>query len=334
MVMGECLCYRDWVQKMRSLCRCGDYGEGGQYGQANMCFVCIFCGNEEMIFSKNDEVGLVAFPTKDADIAVLAIAIDIRPKRLIHTRAGGQVYVQDIVLMNKIFETVVLTMWEAFMDRECIFLSNTITKKPVLVGNHLKVSSFNGLSLSTKTNSCFFIDYPFDEVTEFKSWIAENLDELNEIALMKPYLALTPSNLSLPSEDKYTEIRDIQPLLILHKYFWVKATADVEMKKNSFWFCKSQNSIAVPRARVDVRLHDSTGSLSASAMGETAENILQCRAEETAQNLGEIIRAKIDKDHAFYVKAILLQPNPTEFSPTVQKQQSSADHNEVVSYMG
>ncbi|CAI9763417.1 unnamed protein product [Fraxinus pennsylvanica] len=106
----------------------------------------------------------------NTDIAVLAIAIDIRPKRLIHTRAGGQVYVQDIVLMNKRFETVVLTMWEAFVERECILIANNIAKKPVLVGNHLKVSSFNGLSLSTKTNICFFIDYPFDEVTELRSW--------------------------------------------------------------------------------------------------------------------------------------------------------------------
>lgn len=123
-------------------------------------------------------------------------------------------------------------MWDAFVERECILIANNISKKPVLIGNHLKVSSFNGLSLSTKTNSCFFIDYPFDEITAFRSWIAENMDKLNEITLMKPYLALTPLKLSLPSEDKYTNIRDIQSLLNLQRYFWVKATADVEMKKN------------------------------------------------------------------------------------------------------
>jgi hypothetical protein len=43
------------------------------------------------------------------------------------------------------FETIVLTMWEAFVERECILIANNIAKKPVLVGNHLKVSSFNGL---------------------------------------------------------------------------------------------------------------------------------------------------------------------------------------------
>ncbi|XP_022859153.1 uncharacterized protein LOC111379942 [Olea europaea var. sylvestris] len=41
--IGVCLCCRDWAVKMRSLCSCGDYGEGNWCGQMDMCSVGIFC---------------------------------------------------------------------------------------------------------------------------------------------------------------------------------------------------------------------------------------------------------------------------------------------------
>ncbi|CAI9754694.1 unnamed protein product [Fraxinus pennsylvanica] len=105
---------------------------------------------------------------------------------------------------------------------------------------------------------------------------------------------------------------------------WVPQRHPSSVNSAKIFLVLSHNSF---RAQIDVKLHDSTGSLSASAMGETVENILQCRAEvlmdktatETAPNLSVIVRAQIDKDHAFYVKAILLLPNPTEFSSVVKK---------------
>lgn len=76
-------------------------------------------------------------------------------------------------------------------------------------------------------------------------------------------------------------------------------------------------------------------------MGKPAENILQCRAEilmdqttsETPPNISDIVRAKIDTDQAFYVKAILLIPNPTEFNVSIQKQLSSSDHKYEIIFM-
>lgn len=75
---------------------------------------------------------------------ILAVAVGMRPKRLIQTRAGNQTYVQDILLIDKSFHTVILTMWDTYVEKECVLLAEKIAKKPVILANRLKVSSFNG----------------------------------------------------------------------------------------------------------------------------------------------------------------------------------------------
>lgn len=102
------------------------------------------------------------------DISILAVAIDIRPKRLIQTRFGNQTYVQDIFLIDRTFHTIILTMWDGFVEKECIVIAESIAKKPIILANRLKVSSFNGLTLSTKINSTFFINAGFNEVAEVR----------------------------------------------------------------------------------------------------------------------------------------------------------------------
>ncbi|KAL2526193.1 Nucleic acid-binding [Abeliophyllum distichum] len=83
---------------------------------------------------------------------IIGVAIDIKPKRLIQTRFGTQSYIQDVVLIDERFQTVLLTMWDNFVDKECIFISD---RNFIIVGTPLKASSFNGPSISTKTNSSF-----------------------------------------------------------------------------------------------------------------------------------------------------------------------------------
>lgn len=67
----------------------------------------------------------------------------MRPKRLIQTRIGNQKYVQDVMLMEKTFNTITLTMWDSYVEKECIFLADKIATKPVILANRLKVLSFN-----------------------------------------------------------------------------------------------------------------------------------------------------------------------------------------------
>ncbi|KAL2505399.1 Replication protein A 70 kDa DNA-binding subunit B [Abeliophyllum distichum] len=147
------------------------------------------------------------------DISIIGVALDIKPKRLIQTWFGTQSYIQDVVLINERFQIVLLTMWENFVNNECIFISNNLTRKLIVIGTHLKVSSFNGLSISTKTNSSFLFDPAFHQAMQLRYWVEQNVDKLDDMVLKKEYLARTPAKLSTPTRDKLTQINNIPGLL-------------------------------------------------------------------------------------------------------------------------
>ncbi|KAL2527190.1 replication protein A 70 kDa DNA-binding subunit B-like [Abeliophyllum distichum] len=229
---------------------------------------------------------------------IIGMVIDTRPKRMIQTRSGNQCQVQDIILINKRLETILLTMWENFVDNECNYICENLAKKPVIIAKHLKVSSFNGISLSTKANSSFFIDGPFDIVEHFKTWAKKNVETLNNIMSEKCYLHLTPSKISLPNKSKYTEIKNIQGLQKTY-----------------------HNSKAAPRARVYLQLMDSTGYINATAIGEPAESFLLCNANTLMNhsvsnpdsNIIDLIRLATEEEKTFYIKEIQQNQEATEF---------------------
>ncbi|KAL2492914.1 Replication protein A 70 kDa DNA-binding subunit E [Abeliophyllum distichum] len=168
-------------------------------------------------YSFTDFEDLPKYMDSNVDISVIGMIIDIKPRRIIQTRFGKECQVQDLVLVNKRFDTVLLTMWEAFVDNECKYICQNLRKKLVLIGKHLKVTSFNGLSISTKADSSFFIDGEFELVEEFKSWGHTNSEIIDNMISEKHYLTSTPSKLSsklsVPTDEKdFTEIKNIQGL--------------------------------------------------------------------------------------------------------------------------
>ncbi|KAL2509580.1 replication protein A 70 kDa DNA-binding subunit D-like [Forsythia ovata] len=217
------------------------------------------------------------------------------------------------------------------------------SQKPVVVAKHLKVSSFNGVSLSTKANSSFFINGPFDIVEDFKIWAKKNTETLNNIVSEKCYLHLTPSKISLPNKSKYTDIKNIQGLQKTQKNFWIKGKAFVKVLNQPFWYmscdncnkvsganygdiyqcvyCKYPNSKAAPRAKVYLQLIDSTGYINATAIGEPAESFLLCNAKTLMDhsvlnpdsNIIDIIHLATEEEKTFYIKAIQQNQEATEF---------------------
>ncbi|KAL2457710.1 replication protein A 70 kDa DNA-binding subunit B-like [Abeliophyllum distichum] len=73
------------------------------------------------------------------------------------------------------------------------------------------------LSISTKTDSSFFIDGESELVEEFKCWTHTNSEIIDNMISEKHYLTFTPSKifskLSVPTDEKdFTEIKSIQGL--------------------------------------------------------------------------------------------------------------------------
>ncbi|KAL2537363.1 replication protein A 70 kDa DNA-binding subunit D-like [Forsythia ovata] len=242
-------------------------------------------------------------------------------------------------------ETILLTMWEDFVDNECNYICENLAKKPVIIAKHLKVSSFNGVSLSTKANSSFFINGPFDIVEDFKTWAKKNAETLNNIVSEKCYLHLTPSKISLPNKSKYTDIKNIHGLQKTQRFFWIKGKAFVKVLNQPFWYmscdncnkvsganygdiyqcvyCKYPNSKASTKviAKVYLQLIDSTGYINATAIGEPAESFLLCNAKTLMDhsvsnpdsNIIDIIHLATEEEKTFYIKAIQQNQEATEF---------------------
>ncbi|KAL2499699.1 Replication protein A 70 kDa DNA-binding subunit B [Abeliophyllum distichum] len=268
------------------------------------------------------------------DISIIGVAIDIKPKRFIHTRSGTQSCIQDVVLVNQRFETVLLTMWDQFVEKECIYISDNFNKKPIIVASHLKVSSFSGVSISTKSNSTFSFNPPIEQATQLHNWVQENNEQLSQVFMKKDYLSTKPTKLSSPGKEQITDIRNIQGLLVVQHHFWVEARAYVRVFNQSFWymacdicnkissasfgetytciFCKSPNARAAARAQVFVELEDSTASINGTMIGEPAERMLQCSAyrlmtlTSPANQLQVLDEAciTVEENHFFYLKAV------------------------------
>nr|XP_048326717.1 replication protein A 70 kDa DNA-binding subunit D-like [Ziziphus jujuba var. spinosa] len=102
-------------------------------------------------------------------IDVIGIAIEIKPKKEIITNDGLEI-VQEMTLMNDNMDTVMLTMWNQFVNNEYTQILNIMNRKPIIIGCRLKVSSYNGISLSTKPSSSFVIEPEIPQAVTLSIW--------------------------------------------------------------------------------------------------------------------------------------------------------------------
>ncbi|KAL2464877.1 replication protein A 70 kDa DNA-binding subunit B-like [Abeliophyllum distichum] len=172
-------------------------------------------------------------------------------------------------------------MWENFVNKECIFISDNLTKKLIVVGTHLKVSSFNGLSTSTKANSSFLFDSPFQQAMHLRycnptfGWRQE------------PILGSSINHSGVCPVTIATRSRMLASVRCTTAY------------------------IVNPLAH-EQRQEDSTGSINGTMIGDTTEVLLQRYAKrlmeltssgDQIQILDEI-RITAEENHIFYIKAI------------------------------
>lgn len=88
---------------------------------------------------------------------IVAVVLDIHPKKQIQTKSGGSI-VQEFVLIDQELKPRTLTMWDQFVDNEATVILDETNHFPVIFGMHLKVVSYNEISLSTKSCSSFLIN--------------------------------------------------------------------------------------------------------------------------------------------------------------------------------
>ncbi|CAA0830282.1 Unknown protein [Striga hermonthica] len=77
---------------------------------------------------------------------------------------------RDIVLINEELVPMILTLWNAFGEIEGSQLAETINAGNVVVAMRVKVTTFHGLSLSTRTESSILINPPTPDAAALKQW--------------------------------------------------------------------------------------------------------------------------------------------------------------------
>ncbi|XP_022897705.1 replication protein A 70 kDa DNA-binding subunit D-like [Olea europaea var. sylvestris] len=245
----------------------------------------------------------------DADLNILAVAVDMTPKRLIQSKDGNQIWLQDIILLDMNFKTMVLTLWNSFVDRECLLIANIIDKKPVIFTTRLKITSLFGLKLSMKVHSTFFINTPFNSVKQMTEWIRTNFIKIDDFVFKKSYMNKSPTNLSPPVRSKFTPIQNLQERLLTRQFYWVNGTATTDKIDSKSW------------TRAYVQLSDVTGSISANAIGEPVEKLLFTTSESLMEetkfgsktNFEATIKKMQDTERAFYSKALQNEPNSSSY---------------------
>ncbi|CAA2992823.1 Hypothetical predicted protein [Olea europaea subsp. europaea] len=136
--------------------------------------------NLNLLFSRYELTAfnkLERYMDSNEEISVIGVVIEVRQKRIIQTQFGTQACLQDVVLIDKSFQTIILTMWDTFVENECITIIDNIGSKPIIWVTNLKVSSYNGLTLSTKVNSTFFINPAIVAVTDYKEWLSNRTNK-------------------------------------------------------------------------------------------------------------------------------------------------------------
>ncbi|KAK3207145.1 hypothetical protein Dsin_021191 [Dipteronia sinensis] len=78
----------------------------------------------------------------NAQVDIIALAIDMKPAREIRTRQGLSM-IQEIIVINQELKPMLLTFWDQFVVNEAAKIIEVIKRKPIIIVAHLKVVSYN-----------------------------------------------------------------------------------------------------------------------------------------------------------------------------------------------
>jgi len=212
---------------------------------------------------------------------------------------------RDITIADESQKTVVVSLWNNMAMNEGATLSNTVNDSPVLMVKSLRASDFQGVSLSTTSNSMVAINPDIPEAIALRNWHSESGGAVS----------LTPAGASLPGgvvrvmgqssnasravlseatlpsvgEDKpaYFNVRAVISFIKPDQAMWYLACVNCNRKvteesSTSYWCegCQKHSEKCNRRYILLAKLSDATGEAWISAFNEQAEQILGRSAED------------------------------------------------------
>ncbi|CAI9263146.1 unnamed protein product [Lactuca saligna] len=228
---------------------------------------------------------------------------------------------RDIVIVNEEKKLMILTLWGSLDQKEGRELEQKIDDVPMIFAMRVKVTTFYGLSLSTKGASAILINPPVTAELQLKAWYNENRSEIQELLNKESYKDV---DLLLP----YPQEPDILPIataierLKNGKPTWMRGNLRLQHEDNTFthtvcanclksigvdvtWiitcnFYKKESEVEI-RSRAIVEINDGTASIRTSIASPDLEKFIPFSpqevkdAEEEGTNIYNIISSSIDK---------------------------------------
>ncbi|XP_027174570.1 uncharacterized protein LOC113774208 [Coffea eugenioides] len=227
---------------------------------------------------------------KDISVDIMGIVIAAMDEKMVMINSK-EARVQKIVIVNEELQTLMLSLWNAFIDNEGSKIISDIQTYPVLIGRRLKVQNYNGAKQgNSRTGSALIL-------FNTGCLASRNAKYLAYIVEKRTYNRYNP-DISCQADQKITDISNISSK---HKNVWVKASISFEHIFQKFWYmgcekcfrstsadygvlfmcntCKQKHK-AEPRCKFDVDLSDDTGTVTATLFGDLAEKLLSFTAKE------------------------------------------------------
>ncbi|CAA0823512.1 Unknown protein [Striga hermonthica] len=94
---------------------------------------------------------------------------------------------RDILIVNEKNMPIMLTLWNDLATTEGAQLAATVNASNVILALRVRVTTYNGISLSTRVQSTIMMNPPLPEVTTLKQWYINNKVEIGQLIFAGAY---------------------------------------------------------------------------------------------------------------------------------------------------
>ncbi|GER47324.1 replication protein A 70 kDa DNA-binding subunit A [Striga asiatica] len=101
--------------------------------------------------------------------SLLAVVVHAFPKRTV-----GANTTRELIVINEEMKPMILTLWNQFEKDDGPTLTNNIAAANIVLAMRSRVTTFHGLSLSTKVGTCLMVNPPIPAAADLKQWYIQN----------------------------------------------------------------------------------------------------------------------------------------------------------------
>ncbi|CAA0810728.1 Unknown protein [Striga hermonthica] len=195
---------------------------------------------------------------------------------------GFDSVMRDIVIVNTENMPMILTLWNEFATTEGQQLATGINAGNVIIAMRVRVTTFHGLSLSTKSTSAILINPPTPEANELKQWYIQNRLDIDNLIIARAFTdpaALLPR----PHAENIMSIETYLNPANNVKAAWIQGSITLGLVNQPLW------------ARIPIYIEDETDTIAVVVYGDDAEELagrtgaeLKDAEEEAVDMLGPI----------------------------------------------